>query len=54
MITANEFPIVVDKNPSGHYRGLHMVIINPFTGKVEFTQVFDTYKSSTEINEFIV
>ena len=43
----------VESNESGHYRGLHIVIINPFTGIVESAQVFDTYKTSKRLNEFI-
>ena len=45
--------IEMDPNESGHFRGLHIVVINPFTGEVEWCQVFDTYKSSKNLNEAI-
>ena len=34
-------------------RGLHIVVINPANGKTRFTRVFDTYKSSDELDKFI-
>ena len=40
-------------NENGTYRGLHIVIINPDNGKVEFTNVFDTYDSSELLEQFI-
>ena len=41
------------KNASEHYRGLHIVVVNLKTGKIEYAQAFDTYKRSTEFDEFI-
>ena len=35
------------------YRGLHIVVINTFSGKVETAKVFDTYKSSASLEYFI-
>ena len=46
-ISINDIPVVVQKNCNNHYRGLHIVIINPQSGKIELAQVFDTYQSST-------
>ena len=43
----------VEKNENGHYRGLHIVLINSEDGKVEMAKVFDTYQSSDEIARFI-
>ena len=43
----------VDRNENNHYRGLHIVIFNPFSGVVESSKVFDTYKSSVEFNKFV-
>lgn len=34
-------------------RGLHIVIINPKTGKIHGTYVFDTYLSSKHLDNFI-
>ena len=41
------------KNENKHYRGLHIVVINTPYGTVEFAKVFDTYKSSAELDDFI-
>ncbi len=34
-IIINDVIINVGKNSNGHYRGLHMVVINPKNGKIE-------------------
>ena len=34
-------------------RGLHVAIINPSDGKVEYIAVFDTYKSPDSLDSFI-
>lgn len=52
-ITINDQKVTVDKNVSGHFRGLHIVIINKSNGKVKIAKVFDTYKSSQELDAFI-
>lgn len=49
----NNTLVEVNKNETGHYRGLHIVMIEPKTGSAEFAQVFDTYKNSTELDKFI-
>lgn len=44
----------MDKNENGHLRGLHIVVINTIYGTVETCQVFDTYKTSNNFDEFIM
>ena len=41
------------QNDHGHFRGLHMVVINPTNGKIETAKVFDTYITSEGIDDFI-
>lgn len=53
FIKLDGLPITMEPNESGHFRGLHIVIINPLTGDIEAGKVFDTYKSSAMINLFI-
>ena len=52
-IILNGSKVEVEKNEHGHYRGLHIVIINPTNGKVEFAKAFDTYKSRVAFDVFI-
>ena len=52
VITINDVPIEVGKNESGHYRGLHIVLVNPLNGNVEWARVFDTYKDDKAFDEF--
>ena len=52
-ITINDVQVKVERNLGGHYRGLHVVLINPQNGKVEFAQVFDTSESSHPFNAFL-
>ena len=40
-------------NADFNQRGLHIIVINPNDGEVEFGEVFDTYKSSFELDQFI-
>ena len=41
-------------NEHGHDRGLHIVLIDPNTGKVAIAQIFDTYdKDSQQLDRFI-
>ena len=53
-ISINNIPIKVEENESSHYRGLHIVIINPSNGKVSAARVFDTYKTSEKLDSFIL
>lgn len=41
------------QNEHGNFRGLHIVVVNPFDYKIESAKVFDTYKSSVELEKFI-
>lgn len=50
-MTINETQIDFPASNSG--RGLHMAIIDPRTGKLKMGAIFDTYKSSDSLNEFI-
>ena len=52
-ITINNYKVAVNKNENGHERGLHLVVINPESGQIEISRVFDTYKSSSELENFI-
>ena len=52
-ILINNKVIEVETNESGHHRGLHIVVISPIDCKVMKAKVFDTYKSSAGINDFI-
>ena len=52
-ITLNDFIIECENNENDHYRGLHVVIFNPFEGLIESAKVFDTYKRSAAFDDFI-
>lgn len=52
-IVINDSQVFVDKNESGNYRGLHIVVVNPKDANVEVSKVFDTYMSSDKLEEFI-
>ena len=52
-IQINNEAINLEPNWNGHYRGLHLVIINSLSRKIELAQVFDTYKSSKKLDEFL-
>ena len=52
-ISINGEQVYVEKNELGHYRGIHLVVLNPFTGKVELARVFDTFHSSEVFERFI-
>ena len=42
-----------EKNESGHFRGLHIVVVNPSKARVELAKVFDTYKTADGFDDFI-
>ena len=52
QITVNGRIVDVEQNSDGHFRGLHIVVLNPKTGQVEFAKVFDTHKSPDEFEDF--
>ena len=43
----------MEENEDSVDRGLHIVVINPFNGILEWAIVFDTYLSSDELDCFI-
>ena len=49
----DNFPCKVQSNERGDFRGLHIVVINPTTGKVVSAKVFDTHVTSDEFESFI-
>ena len=49
-ITINEIPVYMQKNENGHYRGLHIAVINPENGEIVLAQVFDTYETSEKLD----
>lgn len=53
QITINDKPVVVQLNEYNNQRGLHVVVINPKDGEVDFAKVFDTYKSGDSFDKFI-
>lgn len=53
QITVNNFPVNLQKSSEANAPGLHIVVINPLNGDIEFAKVFDTSKSSKEFDEFV-
>lgn len=53
IISVDNNPIIVKPNDSGNYRGLHLVLVDPKTYSMVFAKVFDTYKSSDDLEKFI-
>ena len=53
VIKLNNEQIEVEKNENNHHRGLHMVVLDPASGKVELAKSFDTYQSSEELDKVI-
>lgn len=40
-------------NEGHHFRGLHFVAINPFTGIIVYQEVFDTNRICEDLDEFL-
>ena len=40
-------------NQCGHYRGIHVVVIDPIYGTVKLAQVFDTFESSEQFETYL-
>ena len=53
VIRINGVAVKIQPNENYHLRGMHIVIINPFNGKVEFAKAFDTHESSAAFDRFI-
>ena len=41
------------KNENGHFRGLHVVVIDPSDGSIDSAEVFDTYSICNRFDAFI-
>lgn len=52
-ISVNGLIVLVETNEHGNYRGLHMVVVNPSNGGVEWARVFDTYESADSFENHI-
>lgn len=52
-ITINGEKVVMQLNENGNLRGLHLAVIDPEDGHVALASVFDTYKSSCALDNFI-
>ena len=46
VIMLNDLQVDMGYNENCHYWGLHIVVYNPFEGKIETARVFDTHRSS--------
>ena len=53
LITINGEAVEMSCNEGGHYRGLHVVLFNPFNGYVEWAKVYDTYKRPEFFDLFV-
>ena len=53
LISLNGFPVPMEKNEHKHDRGLHIVVINNKTGKIETAEIFDTYKTCQKFDNFV-
>ena len=52
-VTINGVPIWFDRNEHDHFRGLHLVVINPANGQVVLAKVFDTFRTCAALDELI-
>ena len=52
-ITINDVPIECTLNESANSRGLHIVVLDGASGEVESAKIFDTYRTSVSIDNFI-
>ena len=53
QMTINGKTIVMQENENGNLRGLHLAVINPEQGQIVSAMVFDTYKTSSALDNFI-
>lgn len=52
-ITINNVVVPIQKNEHDHHRGLHIVVMNPYTGKVEEAKAFDTFQSKVAFEFYV-
>ena len=52
-IRINGVKVDMEQNESHHFRGLHLVIIDPSNGKIEAAKTFDSYSSTHRIDAYI-
>ena len=45
--------IYLETSENDSKRGLHIVVINPYSGTVESACIFDTYISGEKLDDFI-
>ena len=53
QITINNQIVSVEKNENGHFRGLHIVVVDPLNGEVQSANVYDTYAKQNVFEAFI-
>lgn len=52
-VLVNDKPVSFEDNENGTDRGLHVAVISPADGQVSQARVFDTYKGSMDLEDFI-
>lgn len=52
-ISVNGKIVQVEKNSNGHFRGLHIVVIDPDNGKIVLAKAFDTHATTLGIKEML-
>lgn len=52
-ISIDNIEVELEPNEDDHFRGLHLVAIDPADASVRFAQVFDTWLTSEELEAFI-
>lgn len=52
-IIINDEIVEMERNENYHFRGLHIVVLNPYNGEIVFKKVFDTYTTSALFDDFI-
>lgn len=53
-IMINGVPVVISKNEHNHFRGLHVVVIDPTSGNIISGEAFDTHKTIIEFENFVL
>ena len=52
-ISINDVAVEVEANENNHYRGLHIVVISPGNGEVQWARAYDTHMDKTAMDQFI-